>query len=481
MSERQQIHQLTFSDLESRCSNASEDARRTESLDWPSDGQQIALAEVRALPRFDDIQHCQLFSLSLSNDTSGFTHGIHRFPAKFVPQIPRWALNQFGGRDAVVLDPFMGSGTTLVEGLLQGGTTIGIDIDPLARLIAHAKTDLPSPRRMETVGREIHGAWSGPAGRLVLPMPDIDNFGHWFSEQAWGELQALLGVIQSLECTEIERRFLLVVFSSVLRWVSNADDQSQKTYVSGTNAKTPPEVQGAFWKSFHRALDGLRNLEVARDQRAKVIIKERADACALGLEPDSIDLIVTSPPYLDSVDYMYNQMLEYFWLGPTLGVPNRKTFNQLRGRAIGAKRPELGVRSIPEMLRELVDLDEIPKYRREPTVAYFNAMSKHFAEAYYAMRTGSRYVLVIGNSRTRERTIPLHDCLVRLAATSGLELEKACGYRVRRHYMKFPRKGRGGIILIDWIIVLRKVDRPASTPPRLPLPPLRLGGAQVAH
>jgi len=478
VSERQQIHQLTFSDLESRC---SEGVQSAECPDAASDAQQVALAEVQTLPRFDDIQHCQLFSLSLSNNTTGYTHGIHRFPAKFVPQIPRWALNQFGGRHAVVLDPFMGSGTTLVEGLLQGATTIGVDIDPLARLIAHAKTDLPSPHRIENLAREIHRTWGAPAAPLVPPMPDIDNFDHWFSEEAWGQLQALLQVIRSVECTEIERRFLLVIFSSILRWVSNADDQSQKTYVSGTNAKTPPEVQRVFWKNFHRALDGLQNLEVARDQRARVSIKEGADACALGLEPDSIDLIVTSPPYLDSVDYMYNLMLEYFWLGPTLGVPNRRTFNRLRRRPVGARRPEDGAPTIPQILRELVDLDEIPKYRTGATVAYFNAMSKHFAEASYVMRTGSRYVLVIGNSRTRDSIIPLHDCLVRLAATSGLELEKACGYRVRRHYMKFPRRGRGGIILIDWIVVLRKVDRPASTPPRLPLPPLRLGGAQVAH
>lgn len=50
----------------------------------------------------------------------------------------------------------------------------------------------------------------------------------------------------------------------------------------------------------------------------------------------------------------------------------------------------------------------------------------------------------------------LHDGLIALASDAGLHIEHAFGYRIRRHYMKFPRKGRGGIILVDWVITLRK-------------------------
>lgn len=77
--------------------------------------------------------------------------------------------------------------------------------------------------------------------------------------------------------------------------------------------------------------------------------------------------------------------------------------------------------------------------------------------------------------------VPIHDALIRLAAESGLEIERAFGYRVRRHYMKFPRKGRGGIILIDWVLVLRKVDRPIGTPRRLPLLWAMLPSGAVAN
>ena len=94
-------------------------------------------------------------------------------------------------------------------------------------------------------------------------------------------------------------------------------------------------------------------------------------------------------------------------------------------------------------------------------------MDQHFIEAARALKAGSRYVFVVGNSQTRSDVVPVHEALVQLAATAGFELERAFGYRIRRHYMKFPRRGRGGIILIDWVLVLRKQAsaNQARTPP----------------
>jgi hypothetical protein len=96
------------------------------------------------------------------------------------------------------------------------------------------------------------------------------------------------------------------------------------------------------------------------------------------------------------------------------------------------------------------------------------------------MKPGARYVFVIGNSQTMGGTLPLHDSLVRLAAEAGLGLERAFGYRIRRHYMKFPRAGRGGIILIDWVLTFRKDASPIASDP-LPLPWVTLDPLSVAH
>ena len=439
----------------------------------------LRFVPVDTFPPLADIEHGQLFALGLSGTTTAFTHGLHRFAAKFIPQVPAWALDTFGSRTSVVVDPFMGSGTTLVEGLLRGGTTIGVDVDPLARFIARAKVTPLDDGRIAGLSAELAARWRAPAATLQSPMPDVGNFEHWFAAEQWGWVQSLRDAILALDCDDDERAFLLVVFSSILRWVSNADDQSQKTYVSGTLRKQPPAVDEVFWRFLRRSASGLADLGRKRHSESVTLIPDRADATALGLQPESVDLAVASPPYLDSVDYPYNMMLEYFWLGPWLGVADRQAFNALRRRAIGAKSPARRI-ALPACLDGVVPLGIMPPARRAAATTYFALMERHFTEMARCLKPGARYAFVVGNSQTLVDAVPLHDALVRLAGAAGLSLERAFGYRIRRHYMKFPRRGRGGIILIDWVLVFRR-EMTAQAPAPLPRHWVTLAPEAVAN
>lgn len=445
----------------------------------PLEASTVTFEEVHAFPSLAEIEHGRLFGLSLSNKTTQYTHGLHRFPAKFIPQIPAWALDNFAAGDSVVLDPFMGSGTTLVEGLLRGGTMTGLDVDPLARMISRAKTQYVDEERIRELRTYLEGRWSTRTVAPSPPMPDVTNFHHWFAPAQWAELQTLLDAIDAAEASEAERDFLLAIFSSTLRWVSNADDQSQKTYVSGTNPKVPPPVRATFWKSFDRALAGLEELNRKRHPEAEAHIPDDGDATEVAVAPQSVDLAITSPPYLDSVDYMYNMMLEYFWLGPRFGVPNRAIYNGFRRRHVGAKNP-LARLALPDVLKPVLQLEAIVPSRRAAAASYFAMMDAHFRAVAKALKPGARYVFVVGNSQSVSGILPLHDALVRLAEGAGLALERAFGYRIRRHYMKFPRRGRGGIILVDWVLVLRKSPTLRTLDP-LPLPWLTLSPGDVAH
>jgi hypothetical protein len=356
---------------------------------------------------------------------------------------------------------------------------VGVDIDPLARFIARAKVVDADEIRMEVLAEQLRAAWTRPAEKLIEPMRDIVNFGHWFRPEQWGWVQSLRESILGLDCSDSERHFLLAVFSSTLRWVSNADDQSQKTYVSGTLPKSPPAVPDVFWRFLRRATEGLSDLNRKRHSDSVVEIPDDADATSIPLGADTVDLAVTSPPYLDSVDYPYNMMLEYFWLGPLIGVPDRRTYNALRRRPIGAKYPERDA-PLPEALEGIIDLESMPLARRVAASTYFELMTRHFSEMARVMKPGGRYVFVVGNSQSLANVLPLHEALIRLAGQVGLAFERGFGYRIRRHYMKFPRAGRGGIILIDWVLVFEKrpsLNRAAA----LPLPWVTLAPNAVAH
>jgi DNA modification methylase len=437
--------------------------------------------EVSSFPTFKAIVNGELFSLTLSNKTANLTHGLHRFAGKFIPRIPAWALDQFADKKGVVLDPFCGSGTTLVEALARCKSSIGIDCDPLACMIARAKTAVVHSDRIQELGQQIRNTWEGPAGTLRPPMPGLANFSHWFSEKSWGYLQSLLAAIVGLDCEEYERNFLLCIFSSIIRYVSNADDQTQKTYVSGTLKKRPPGVPETFWKFFRRALTGLRELEKIRLADAKAAVV-RGDASRIDLPPASVDLVVTSPPYLDSLDYMYNFMLEYFWLGSLLGVPNRQTFNRMRRSPTGAKNPLIRTLDrLPASLDGLISEAHIIPARIRAMRAYCSSMAEHFNSCARVTKPNAYYILVIGNSKTGKGVLPIHDSLIRLAADAGFSFQKAFAYRIRRHYMKFPRAGRGGIITMEWVIVLKNTQSRVRYPDRLPLPDFTLRDDEVAN
>jgi DNA modification methylase len=437
--------------------------------------------EVASFPPFENIANGELFSLSLSNRGANLTHGLHRFAAKYIPRIPAWVLDEFATKNDLVLDPFCGSGTTLVEALSRCKTSIGIDCDPMACMITRAKTSDIKHERIQELGHKIKKLWHDPPRELHTPMPGVVNFGHWFTQNAWGALQSLFEIISELDCTAQERDFLRCIFSSILRYVSNADDQTQKTYVSGTLKKNPPEVAPAFWRAFAKALTSLKELEAVRlaDATARVI---RGDASDIQLPHSSVDLVITSPPYLDSVDYMYNFMLEYFWLGPSLGVPDRKTFNHMRRSPTGAKNPlDRNLAHLPSCLNDLISEEDIQARRISATRTYCASMAQHFTSAAKVMKKNAHYVLVIGNSKTGQGVLPIHDSLIRLAAHAGFAFQKAFAYRIRRHYMKFPRAGRGGIITMDWVIVLKNVGEGVRYPDRLPMPDFTLRADEVAN
>lgn len=430
------------------------------------------------LPPLSELEFGEIVSVNLSSQTSPYTHGLHRYPAKFIPQIPRWAIREFSSPGDVVLDPFMGSGTSIVEAIAAGRVGQGIDIDPLSCLIARAKTSKLDTQRLRTFQAQLAVSIARDGGELSVPMSGVKNFEHWFNAEAWRTLQSIRRNILALDCTPEERTFFLCVFSSILRAVSNADDQTQKTYVSGTLKKVPPLVRPTFTRNLEKAIRSADSLNSKRGSTKSELYE--ASATSLPIDDNSVDLVVTSPPYVDSVDYMYNMMLEYFWLGDILGVSSRQEFNAARKRALGSKQPEAEL-PLPSELVELIDGATLPDYRRAAAISYFAAMKQHFAEAARVLKNDGYYILVVGNSQTESGQLPVHDALIELSASQGLHLVDAFGYRIRRHYMKFPRKGRGGIILMDWVIALQKRPFAGRIRSRLPLPAFRLSPDQVAN
>lgn len=392
-------------------------------------------------------------------DTIPCTHGIHRFAGKFIPNLPRYLIREVLPTDSrrVIFDPFSGSGTTLVEAALAGRKFIGLDIDPLAVFISRVKI---TPLTNDEIN-SLESFWHKHDFTKEVPkaMPKVPNLSHWFSDAALVQLSSIKA--RCLELPPRLREFSLVVFSSIVRRVSNADDQTQKTYVSHTLPKKPPLPAKLFPVFLNRALDGMREFNDLLPLPPNGMVLQD-DSTLEGITQEYDD-IITSPPYIDSIDYMYNQMLEYYWLLDELGVGNYENFKALRKRPMGFRI--YSEKSIKDELTEGLgnkkeEFDQIcshieTKSRKEAMVVrtFFFDYCRHVRAVRAGQSSSGCYVSVVGNSRIRGLTVPTVDFIQAIHINFGYRMLHRWRYEIKRHYMKFPRRNNSGKIDQDAVLV----------------------------
>jgi hypothetical protein len=150
-------------------------------------------------------------------DSSYATHNFHAFPAKFPPQLPRKFINSLTVPGEWVLDPMVGSGTTVVEAVILGRNGVGIDIDPLALNLCKVKVTPLDPGRIikeaklivERAERALRQKedrlWGVLNSRFDPPTKKFVDY--WFSKETQFELLALMQQIEALADIDVRRFF----------------------------------------------------------------------------------------------------------------------------------------------------------------------------------------------------------------------------------------------------------------------------------
>jgi len=127
------------------------------------------------------------------NGISDFTHGIFKYPCKFIPHIPRWFIQKYADKNTIkygIIDPFVGSGTTIVESSLLGFPSFGVDIDPLSCLLSRVKSESFSKKEIKELTGIVSqfqadlGSKKITNNELKRFIPDFNNLNHWFSDDA---------------------------------------------------------------------------------------------------------------------------------------------------------------------------------------------------------------------------------------------------------------------------------------------------------
>lgn len=248
------------------------------------------------------------------------THSLHPYPAKFVPQIPRAIMDEISPSGGTILDPFCGSGTTLVEASLSGRPSFGVDSNQLATRISRAKTHACSGEELvvlrdwrDTLAQVAFEYAAQPNTFPIEPkIPEFKNRAHWFREDAALELGMIRGFLDNQSTTEV-LNIAEVVFSSIIVKCSRQESDTRwraidKPYVIG-------DALNYMLSRLTSAITALTEFSKITDRQAKVGV-HCSDASDLShIASESVDTIVTSPPYLNSFDYYLYHKLRMFWLG----------------------------------------------------------------------------------------------------------------------------------------------------------------------
>lgn len=341
------------------------------------------------------------------SQTTAFTHDYHRYPAKFIPQIVRKLIEDYAPDTAqVVCDPFGGCGTTLVEAKLLGHPSIGFDINPVAKLITQTKTTAIKPHILINHKQKFLECYDTAPQVSYKHHPRIT---YWFDEKTVAELDRIYFAIKKIKNHNV-RRFFLCSFSHNLKNCSRWLMKSIKPTIDKEKIIPIPK------ESFLRHLDSMirKNEQfyskLAESERIDVPAKmyRRDSTKTFPIKSESIDLIVTSPPYVTSYEYADLHQLSLLWFGDD--PKHFKKWHHFSNGFIDFRRNFIGTSSKAEKTgdfnsvlgKQIVeDLMQVERPLAVDVANYFLDMQKVFAETHRILKKGGKACVIIGNTSLR--------------------------------------------------------------------------------
>lgn len=266
-------------------------------------------------------------------DTQYLTHNIHRYSGKFIPQIAGKAIDLLTEKGDLVLDSYMGSGTTLLEATIRERNAVGIDLNPLAVLISKVKNTpvcdadleelsqylIPYITRLSSGGQLSFLDLSFDEDKCKKRFEDnkwrlSDSWNlKWYQEDVLKQLVDIYTAIDGIE-NEKAKNIALVAFSDILRKSSNASSHYPNVMFD-KNAKKKPLPAKAFLESLSHVIDSVIAMtnELGGTETQTIILQ--GNNLCLPLDNNSVDAIVSHPPYIAAIPYAEYGSLSLTWLG----------------------------------------------------------------------------------------------------------------------------------------------------------------------
>jgi site-specific DNA-methyltransferase (cytosine-N4-specific) len=339
-------------------------------------------------------------------NTKSYTHGFHSYPAMFIPQLARRLIQNCSQVGDTVCDIFCGSGTALVESRLLGRNAYGIELNPLAALIAKVKT---TPIKPELIQRNYLFLLSSinDCRPEKSELPTFFNLNFWFKENVIYDLTRIRRCISAIKNKDI-KDFFWIAFSETARYVSNSRNGEFKLFRMSNEKLNNynPDTISIFKKRAENAVIMMKDFynDVDNDKWVKII--EGDSTKQYDIKDESIDCIITSPPYGDSgttVAYGQFSRLSLQWLDMIKDEDlhiDRKLAGGIVQKGI---KDELDSKSLSKALNVIAERDS--KRARE-VLAFYIDLNKAMVQAYRILKKNKYFCVVIGNRTVKNVKLP---------------------------------------------------------------------------
>ncbi len=355
-------------------------------------------------------------------------HPIHPFPARMAPAIALNALEE-STQCLRVLDPMARSGTVVAVAQKSGHTALGFDTDPLAVLMARVWTTPICPKAVVAKSKEVlrraRKIYEDIPLREAYPKDANDEtrkfIRYWFDSLARRQLTSLATTIDRLHDDQIRDALWCVVSRLIITKQAGASRAMDLSH--SRPHRTFDKAPILPFDKFIVAAKIVANncVHTPKDQCTPVSIVRRADARSLPIEPESIDLVITSPPYLNAIDYLRCNKFSLVWMGHQIS-----TLRAIRAGNIGteiALPSGLKTGEVQDAAERIGNTAALGRRYKGILDRYIHDMNKALNEISCVLRPNGRAVLVIGDSMIRETFIKNSDALSFLAERLGLCLE----------------------------------------------------------
>lgn len=378
-----------------------------------------------------------------NNSERDYVHGFCTYPAMMVPKMQREMLDvcleHLQDTSIRLLDPFAGSGTILVEGMLRGLNIVGIDINPLAILLCKAKTTILNPTTLHEKTVQLF-AWITIHDKT--PLYKFDGINKWFTNQAISDLSRIRAGIIAEETIEY-RRFFWASFCEVVRIVSNSRDCTYKLHIKEKKDidayavdavdlfKTTLQYNIAKYNEFYSELQKRGHLKKdgsAYKGQVKIVLSD--SIAYLNHSKQKYSLVFTSPPYGDNhttVSYGQYSIMPLRWinyhdideavdetlLATLYEIDNQSLGGKSSNKALTPARKKV-VKKSETLKIQLNQINNLASQQRNKIIAFYSDYDRFLAALSRKMKSNAISVWTLGNRKVAKQEIFMDKIMIEL-------------------------------------------------------------------